>query len=45
MKYLHNITGMAGFESAVLLALAAATFLLSGQGMSAEAMQFASGNF
>ncbi len=45
MKFLQSIAGIAGTECAVLLALAAATFLMSGQGMSFEAVQLASGNF
>ena len=45
MRFLHNIAGIAGSECVVLLAMAAAVFALSGNGMSLDAIQFASGNF
>jgi len=44
MKFLQNIGGTAGLECAVLLAMAAATFLMSGHVISFDALQFGSGN-
>lgn len=45
MKLVHDIAGIAGSEIAILLAIGAAAFLLSGHGGSLETVQFASGNF
>ena len=42
MKFLQSI---AGTECAVLLAMVATTFLMSGQGMSFDAVQLVLGNF
>ncbi|MDG2002409.1 MAG: hypothetical protein P8J20_03670 [Novosphingobium sp.] len=45
MKFIYNIAGIAGTECAVMLAMAAAALMLSGDGMSFDAVQLASGNF
>lgn len=45
MRFFRSIAGIAGSECAVLLAIAATAFVMSGDGMTFEMVQFAQGNF
>ena len=44
-RFLHNVTGIAGSEFALLFGLGAVAYLLSGHDMSFDMLQFATGNF
>jgi hypothetical protein len=45
MKFVRSITGVAGSEFAMLLAIAATVLALSGYDIGFETIQFAHGNF